>query len=338
VLNLFVLMIMRAAVLFVALAHRSLLTLAETCEKDLATMAGAKCILDTDDEAYICTLFTYLPQCCVDTKEWVNVSESGRIFPDCTAYTTICSLGTFNDEIVGELFGGPRNSDPENNCCACGKVGTCDDNIQNQDEEGVDCGGNHCEARCPTCKDGIQNQDEEGLDCGGPNCPPCDESCTDGIKNQDEEGIDCGGSCPTACASEDESPCVDIMPPLSWGMNCKKVLKDTDNCELWKKDSENSVYCHRTCGICSDTGILAKHSIREFEKGWSCRPNNKGNYKTLNRIGSVDDCKRLCLSDPDCKFAAYGHNKGRCKLKTQCVNEVFTRSNSSSTFAVTRND
>ncbi len=44
-----------------------------------------------------------------------------------------------------------------------------------------------------TCFDGIQNQGEEGVDCGGP-CKPC-PSCFDGIQNQGEEGVDCGGPC-----------------------------------------------------------------------------------------------------------------------------------------------
>ncbi len=48
---------------------------------------------------------------------------------------------------------------------------TCDDGIQNGDEEGVDCGGSSCEA-CPTCDDGIQNGDETGVDCGG-SCAAC---------------------------------------------------------------------------------------------------------------------------------------------------------------------
>ena len=47
---------------------------------------------------------------------------------------------------------------------------TCTDELQNQDEEGVDCGG-VCEA-CPTCYDGILNQNEENTDCGG-ECPAC---------------------------------------------------------------------------------------------------------------------------------------------------------------------
>ena len=57
------------------------------------------------------------------------------------------------------------------NACA-----SCDDGIQNGDEEGIDCGGSVCPP-CeviPTCDDGIQNGDEEGVDCGGPDCEPCD--------------------------------------------------------------------------------------------------------------------------------------------------------------------
>lgn len=53
---------------------------------------------------------------------------------------------------------------------------TCNDGIQNGDEEGVDCGGSSCDA-CPTCSDGVQNGDEEGIDCGGSSCQPCSTNC-----------------------------------------------------------------------------------------------------------------------------------------------------------------
>jgi hypothetical protein len=51
-------------------------------------------------------------------------------------------------------------------------------------------------SRCvyiPQCYDGIQNQNEDGIDCGGP-CPPC-STCFDRIQNQGEDGVDCGGPC-----------------------------------------------------------------------------------------------------------------------------------------------
>jgi hypothetical protein len=54
----------------------------------------------------------------------------------------------------------------------------------------------------PTCSDGMQNQGEEGIDCGGP-CPAC-PTCSDGIQNQNETGIDCGGPCP-ACPVGDST-------------------------------------------------------------------------------------------------------------------------------------
>ena len=57
---------------------------------------------------------------------------------------------------------------------------TCDDGMQNGDEEGVDCGGSSCPPCMgggPTCDDGMQNGDEEGVDCGGSSCPPCEAAC-----------------------------------------------------------------------------------------------------------------------------------------------------------------
>ncbi len=90
---------------------------------------------------------------------------------------------------------------------------TCEDGILNQDETGIDCGGEICEA-CEvtepevveTCEDGILNQDETGIDCGGEICEACEvtepevvETCEDGIQNQDETEIDCGGEICEAC-------------------------------------------------------------------------------------------------------------------------------------------
>jgi len=48
---------------------------------------------------------------------------------------------------------------------------SCNDGLQNQGEDGIDCGG-PCSKTCPTCVDGIKNQNEESVDCGGP-CPSC---------------------------------------------------------------------------------------------------------------------------------------------------------------------
>ena len=76
-------------------------------------------------------------------------------------------------------------------------LASCNDEIQNQGEDDVDCGG-PCDA-CPSCNDEIQNQDEDEVDCGGP-CDAC-QTCEDGIQNQGEADIDCGGPC-SACGKE----------------------------------------------------------------------------------------------------------------------------------------
>ncbi len=52
---------------------------------------------------------------------------------------------------------------------------SCNDNIQNGNETGVDCGGD-CPA-CATCTDGTQNGNETGIDCGG-DCAPCATGCS----------------------------------------------------------------------------------------------------------------------------------------------------------------
>lgn len=53
----------------------------------------------------------------------------------------------------------------------------------------------------PQCYNGVQDNGEEGIDCGG-RCPAC-ATCYDRIKNQGEEAIDCGGPC-TPCQAQPE--------------------------------------------------------------------------------------------------------------------------------------
>jgi len=108
-------------------------------------------------------------------------------------------------------------------------VVTCNDGLQNGDEQGVDCGGMFCEPCCPyegtLCDDGNPltfNDVEDGnCNCMGTPCPlvgtPCDDNdpttendvftencvcegrpiptCDDNIQNGNETGIDCDGDC-----------------------------------------------------------------------------------------------------------------------------------------------
>jgi hypothetical protein len=54
--------------------------------------------------------------------------------------------------------------------------GNCSDEVKNQGEEDVDCGG-HC-VPCANCSDGEKNGSETGVDCGGSDCPSCAPPCT----------------------------------------------------------------------------------------------------------------------------------------------------------------
>ena len=95
---------------------------------------------------------------------------------------------------------------PDNQCLA-GPCPSCTDNVRNQNEEDVDCGG-PCPS-CGTCSDNIRNQNEEDVDCGGP-CPSCG-TCSDNIRNQGEDNVDCGGPCP-ACAPSAAQVSLELRP------------------------------------------------------------------------------------------------------------------------------
>jgi hypothetical protein len=73
---------------------------------------------------------------------------------------------------------------------------TCDDGVQGQNEDGIDCGG-ACPNACPKCDDGVKNGDEQGVDCGGSCTELCE--CFDKVQNAWEEGVDCGGPCAAKC-------------------------------------------------------------------------------------------------------------------------------------------
>lgn len=122
---------------------------------------------------------------------------------------------------------------------------TCFDEVQNQGELGVDCGG-PCPTCPPSCENGITDGGELLPDCGGPDCEPC-ATCDDGIQNAHwtydpnlteadlsndsvavgpngalmrlvmESGIDCGFPCEVYC----EPTCDDgIMNGDEEGVDC----------------------------------------------------------------------------------------------------------------------
>ncbi len=190
-----------------------------------------------------------------DTKygpDFEKITSSSRIFrvtKDSDQPT--CTDGIQNQEEEGIDCGGP--------CLIPCSTASCSDGIQNQEEEQVDCGGPFCEpCEEATCDDNILNQGESGIDCGGP-CEPCEteESCNDGIRNQEEEDVDCGGPC-EPCEEEyhywdAEKEIKEIPPEQHWlGKRiCEKIDKpeEMDNCFLLlSKHTNQSAYCDEIDG------------------------------------------------------------------------------------------
>jgi len=146
----------------------------------------------------------------------------------------------------------------------CPPCPSCDDKKQNQGEEGVDCGG-PCSRSCSTCSDGVKNFGETGVDCGGA-CGPC-ATCTDGKRNQGEYGIDCGGPCCQVC----KPTCEDGIQNQGeeavdcGGANCKKCQPEekTDHVEVEHvQHDDGSKYLHV---------VMLITFLKNVEGGWTLR-------------------------------------------------------------------
>lgn len=153
---------------------------------------------------------------------------------------------------------------------ANGTAPHCSNNVQDEGESGVDCGGSavECPRRCPLgescdidgdCASGLScingfcggicTQDcEEGDPCATD--PACNSescgaentciapTCSDGINNGDETGVDCGGSCvaedkpcPTGSPCEENSDCENQdCIPSGSGSHCGGVC--TSDCPV----------------------------------------------------------------------------------------------------------
>jgi hypothetical protein len=185
---------------------------------DLTTPDGSSCV-PFEADCVVPEGETPFAAYCEGDFAVVSCTVDQPVAYDCAAFTGTCAEGVcVNVQPGGPCFeNGPTcaagltcegESDTSLGVCT-GEVAepTCDDGIENGDEEGIDCGGScdPCETE-PTCDDGVQNGDEEGVDCGGL-CDACEggPTCDDGVQNGDESDVDCGGGTCDACA--DESAC-----------------------------------------------------------------------------------------------------------------------------------
>ena len=134
---------------------------------------------------------------------------------------------------------------------------TCNDDILNQDEEFVDCGGPNCDPCVPTCDNGIQDIDvannwiEQGVDCGG----PCESCCGNGVVDAFEEWVDCGGPECEPC----EQCSNGIQDGAETGIDCDDdPLTECPDCLALCNDgllngNEDCPDCGGACTPCDDS-------------------------------------------------------------------------------------
>lgn len=133
-----------------------------------------------------------------------------------------------------------------------------------------------------SCNDNTQNGNETGVDCGG-SCTPC-PSCFDGIQNGGEEGVDCGGSCTTACPASSDIPAIVSTYPFLEGLvdynNCISVnikvfdygsfvfaLIEDNNEVIGYYDAHQGEYCNNN--VCFDD-YAVYFDLRNLTDEWTC--------------------------------------------------------------------
>lgn len=198
---------------------------------------------------------------------------------------------------------------------------TCKDNIQNQDETDIDCGGSNC----PPCEPG--KKCESGVDCESLNCSNskiCKKPrCVDGYPNGDETDADCGGSKCDPCdyhkkCNEDS----DCKSRVCKDYICRKPTcnDDTHNgkesgvdcgsekcgkCTSGKKCSDNEDCLSK---VCNNENRCKKHTCKDGVKN--------GNETDTDCGGSCKGCSpdQKCSVDGDCASSIC--KNGKCIAPT----------------------
>jgi hypothetical protein len=156
---------------------------------------------------------------------------------------------------------------------------TCEDQIKNQGEFDVDCGGT---SPCEKCGDGKgcgAHADCESGRCENGTCTSCD----DGKKNGDEVDVDCGGSCNLCglgqhCNSKDDCYTGGCEGGKCCQVNACGICTDTpkeicngkdDDCNGYIDDGEDmwqdQPLCPKQAGPCAGSKAECKGTA-----GWQC--------------------------------------------------------------------
>ena len=180
-------------------------------------------------------------------------------------------------------------------------IETCSDDIQNQDETDVDCGGRAC-APCDVGQSCMVGEDCVSGSCDGGLCRP--PACDDGVKNGDETDVDCGGSC-NPCGSNQN--CVD-------NSDCASELCINDVCvsASCRDGVQNGTETDVDCGGPSCPGCA---------EGGACQEN--GDCATAYCDPDTNTCGTVeCLVNADCSHLAGTCTVGQCNQQTNTCNAV----------------
>ncbi len=127
------------------------------------------------------------------------------------------------------------------------KPSHCTNNIQDQTETDIDCGGS-----CQGCQEDAKCI--ENSDCSSGFCHPSTkkckkEACNDGIKNGQETDIDCGSACQNKCSLE--AKCIQNLDCSSGNCEfgvCKKPSPCSNNVlDSGEGDIDCGIYCPLRC-------------------------------------------------------------------------------------------
>lgn len=246
--------------------------------------------------------------------------ESGDLFEEvftdeyilltsCMNWTTICDIWPdskdCNDIICNNI------KCPEFEFFCEGTCPSCEDGIQNQGEEDIDCGGLNCEP-CSDCFNGVRDGNETWPDCG-PTCQ-CSDSCDNGISDGCETGIDCGGPCCTPCNNSNGDPGSDDECASDW--DCPAIGFECVNGECVPIECDPDAF-FSDCNLgetCVD-GVCVVECDEDFDCpiGYICGPD--GICIEEDDVPPTDDC------DPECEAPDYECFNGNCIYVGEQIND-----------------
>ncbi|HRE87714.1 MAG TPA: MopE-related protein, partial [Myxococcota bacterium] len=237
--------------------------------------------------------------------------EPGWVCTGVAGARSVCQLGCGNGSIQPPEECDDGNSINNDGCTNSCKLPKCTDDIRNQNETDVDCGGS-----CPDCINGEQCL--SGNDCQSNYCLNgvcATPNCTDNVKNGAETGVDCGGPCPGCSVG---NPCGG-HPDCASGLWCINSICRAPTCtDGIKNGAETGVDCGGpTCGACG-TGQgcgQASHCVSGVCTGGICQAATCSDGVRNGSETGVD------CGGPTC--GACGTGQG-CGQASHCVSGVCT--------------